>query len=386
MPTPTSTTFKQGDTYFNPNTGKPDGTVQFDAQTGKPLARGATTTQQNQLIVTGTKPASQFAKNTQELTRALNSATPTVPQTPNQPQPQVQPDGSKIESPYSGMGSYSDPYTQMLDKISATSDKATQNLISTIKATKASREGNVNQEYDRLKQGLMSLGLSTGNINFTPDLVYGSIQQAENARMSKLQELDREEATTLLEAQQAVEDKDFRLLKERMDYYKSIKKSRLDVLKESYDTMATEAKIGELQAFQIYDQLQKLPEKSKTAFLQEIATRFNIPLLSLTSQVAEITRDRAKKATGSGGFSKAEIASGAQDLEENKGADGYVDPYFYQDAYKKWVARGGTAKTFIANYPPKLYVNPDATNLPPYLMPAKTKSNTSDNTFVPVGV
>ncbi len=86
-----------------------------------------------------------------------------------------------------------------------------------------------------------------------------------------------------------------------MDYYKSIKKSKLDILKESYDTMNTESKIGELQAFQIYDELQKLPnEKAKLDFLTGIAAKANIPLAALTSQVGELTRSRAKAAKGSG--------------------------------------------------------------------------------------
>lgn len=40
-----STTFKQGDTYYNPQTGKADGTVQYDANTGAKLSSGQTTTQ-----------------------------------------------------------------------------------------------------------------------------------------------------------------------------------------------------------------------------------------------------------------------------------------------------------------------------------------------------
>lgn len=279
----------------------------------------------NQLIVTGTKPEQQFTKNTQDLTQAINNTTPVQQIQPTANTGQQDADQKQFMKE---MQSYSDPYTQMLDKISATSDKATQNLIATIKATKAGREANINQEYDRLKSGLMSLGLSTGNINFTPDLVYGQIAQAENARMGKLMELDRDEATALLEAQQAVEEKDFKLLKEKMDYYKSIKKSRLDILKESYDTMSYEAKIGELQANQIYDELQKLPEAQKINFLQQIATKFNIPLTALTSQVAEITRDRTKKASSGSSASDGGYTS----QEKRKLRQAGIDPANIEEA------------------------------------------------------
>lgn len=247
----------------------------------------------NQIISTGSKPKKEFAKNSQAVTQMIssNSATPMQPYQQGQDQKDM----------FKFMNTYSDPYTQMLDRISAKSDQATKNLISTIQAQKANRANTVNQEADRLKQGLMSLGVSTGNVEFTPDLVYGNIAQAENARMSKLQELDRDEATALLEATQASEEKDFKLLRERMDYIKSIKKSRLDLLKESSDILSYENKIGEQQATRIYDELQKLPEAQKLQFLQQVATQFDIPLTALTSQVNEITRDRTKASgTGSG--------------------------------------------------------------------------------------
>lgn len=329
----------------------------FAATTWKP-------TTNNNLIVTGTKPAQDFAKNTQYINQAINQTGQTNPQI-TQP---VLPDGSKIESPLAGMENYSDPYTKMLDKISATSDKATQNLIATIKAQKANQVRNINEETDRLKSGLMSLGLSTGNINFTPDLVYGSIAQAENARMSKLTELDRNEATALIEAQQASENKDFQLLKERIDYIKSIKKTRLDLLKDSYDTMAYEAKIGELQANQIYDELQKLPESSKLPFLQQIATKFNIPLAALTSQVGEITRDRAAKTKKSGGGTsggKVTIASASAEIGQYLkpiseggvlGEDGYMSPYKWLELRDTWLKNKLTKSTFDTLF--KRYLNP----------------------------
>lgn len=308
--TPTLGTSGQGvaqlQTQLNTqNAGMPGWTpLEVDGIYGPLTQAGANFKPQSQLIVTGTNPEKEFAQNTQEINNMIQTNSAYNPQqNPNQTQNPNQnyTVGQEEQGLANMMQNYSDPYTQMLDKIASTSDKATQNLIATIKATKSSREANINTEYDRLKQGLFSLGLSSDKMQFTPDLVYGQITQAENARMSKLQELDRQEATALLEAQQASEEQDFKTLREKREYLKSIRKSRLDLLKESYDTMAYETKIGELQAFQIYDELQKMPEANKMPFLQQLASKFNIPVSALTSQVAEITRDRQKKAQGTGG-------------------------------------------------------------------------------------
>lgn len=348
--------------------------LKVDSKYG-PLTKAALEFKPNKIIVTGTKPEQQFAQNSQYINQQIqNTATGNTPT-----QPQVQPDGSTIESPLAGMENYSDPYTQMLDKIGATSDKATQNLIATIKAQKANRMNTINQETDRLKSGLMSLGLSTENINFTPDLVYGSIAQAENARTDKLMELDRNEATALLEAQQASENKDFALLKDRVDYIKSIKKSRTDLLKESYDTMATESKIGEIQAFQIYDELQKLPsEKSKLSFLQQIASKFNIPLSALTSQVSEITRDRAEKAK-KGTTEKVTVAEASAEIKANLkpiseggvlGEDGYMSPQQWLALRDEWTELNLTKTSFETLF--KRYLNPESYKMAGYTSPKDT--------------
>lgn len=328
-------------------------------QTGQPTT--------NPLIVTGTNPANQFNQDSQ----ALNNALATIGQ------------GNQITNQITGSSAlnadksnselaqvYSDPYTQMLDKIAAKSDKATQNLIATIKANKYSRESNVNQEYDRLKQGLFSLGLSTDKLQYTPDLVYGSIMQAENQRTAQLQQLDQQEATALLEAQQARENKDFTLLKEKMAYIKDIKNQRLETLKNSFDTMNYEAKIGEIQAKQVYDQLQKIPPAKRTEFLQAIATKLNIPLAAITSQVAEIQRTRAKGTKKSstnttGSTVKLTPSKGISLLtpkfEANKGEDGYVDPTEWTKARTLWMSQGLSKSTFDNNF--KQYLNPESYSL-----------------------
>jgi len=92
----------------------------------------------NPLIVTGSGSAMQFGQNSQLLNQMLGNlntgtsgaigsggATPLANSSMN-------PDGTPNMN-------YTDSYTQALDKLSANSDKATQNLIATIKSQKASR-------------------------------------------------------------------------------------------------------------------------------------------------------------------------------------------------------------------------------------------------------
>lgn len=85
------------------------------------------------------------------------------------------------------------------------------------------------------------------------------------------------------------------------------------------------------------------------------------------------------------------IQGGSKKLEASRGADGFVDPYVYKEAYDGWVngfvdSKGvkqppiGTAAEFASKFPPEKYVNPAAssiTNLLPAFLQNKTKSNRS---------
>ncbi len=340
----------------------------------------------NQLIVTGTNPAKEFAKNTQEINQMIEgraAANATGNTTANTA------DGTG-DNANADLSNYSDSYTQMLDKISATSDKATQNLIATIKAKKANQLTSVNDNYDRLESGLMSLGLSTGEINYSPEMVYGKITQAENQRTQKLQQLDQEEATAQLEAQQAAEKNDFELLKERKDYIKEIKNQKLELLKQNYETLSYENKIGEEQATQVYDELQKMPEDKKLPFLQTLADKFNIPLVALTSQVSELGRKRNKSSgsTASTTKTKNTAISGINSILNNRekdasgysvrGEDNYVDPSVYLDVFHQWQDAGFSDKEFFSKFDPKIYVNPDSYSLLPENFKPKKSSDSGD--------
>ncbi len=345
----------------------------FDPNTGSKLLPGETVTvkPQNNLIVTGTQPAADFAKNSQYITNLISSknTTPTTPTT--------DPSGNPITTQNTdpSQPNYSDSYTQMLDRISSTSDAATKNLIATIQANRQNQTNTINKDADRLKSGLMSLGLETGQINFTPDLVYGHIQQAENDRMAKLSDIDQKEATALLDAQQAADNKDFTLLKDRVDYIKSLKQDQIDVLKNTYETMNYQQEIGKIQATQIYDELQKLPNSSaKLSFLQGIASKYNIPLEALTSQVSAITKANAKsssKSSPSTAFKTSQnIAKVTPLMEKIKGGDGYIDPQQWVNARTEWQTAGGTEASFKSNF--LKYLNPISYKLAGYTPPKST--------------
>lgn len=71
----------------------------------------------------------------------------------------------------------------------------------------------------------------------------------------------------------------------------------------------------------------------------------------------------------------SDIQQGMSILNKNKGTDGFVDPYVYKQMYTTWVNAGYSPQSFTTAFPPKDYVNPAETILPPYLAPPKAKSS-----------
>ncbi len=289
------------------------------------------------VIVTGSGPAKDFANHTQFINNQIQTKSAYVPPAPTatptagavpagwDPQtyanfkaanPGLEPTpedtakmnaagGSattgKTQTGAPSTDTYSDAYTQQLDKIAATSDKATQNLIATIKASRANQGRDINEQYDRLKSGLFSLGVSTGQINFTPELVYGKVNAAENTRLAKLQDIDQKEATALIDAQQASEDKDLSLLKEKRTYIDSLKQTRLDLLKKSYDTLSAESGIAKLEATSIYDAMQPLNADQRAKYLQAVSQKYDVPLITLQAALNAEQASRQKKAKSTSG-------------------------------------------------------------------------------------
>lgn len=311
----------------------------------------STPTQQGGGVVVSSAPAEmQFAQNSAALQQMLNNL--------GQGIGEVKPFDEKT---------YSDPFTQSLDKLAKTSDESAKALIATIQAQKMQQKFDLTKTYDNYKRGLQLLGIQHNEAQFTPDQLYGKVLAAENEFQQKINRLDAEEAKALMDAKLAREEKNLSFLKEKMNYIKQIKKEKNDALKDLYERMSMETKIADIQAGQIYDQLQKLPASQKESFLSGVASRFGIPLATLVQAVANEKTDRAKgkKSTGTGGSGKfvlsQAISTVTPQLNAIKGEDGYIDPYKWMIARDKWMQAGGTLANFKSNF--KHLVNPESYDL-----------------------
>lgn len=366
----------------NYNTNNPTATpLKVDGLYG-PVTNTALNPQKSSLIVNSNSAKIQGMKDSSDLSNILNK----YGLNNNQNTTAAKDDNTPVN----------DAYTSMLDKISGNSDLATQRLISEIKATKQNQENKLDKDYESYKGGLQLLGIQHNEATFSPDLLSSHIQQATSEHEQKLNDLNRQETKALMDAKDAQDKGNLSLLKDRMDYIKQIKTDQKNELKNYYDTISQEDKASGILGAQLFDTVneatQGLNPEDHDKFIVALAQKLNVSPTSLVKGLAdekakrdktELTTKNAqatlnkklKPATGATGMSKAQISLGEQKLKDSRGADGYVDPNTYQQAYNDWK---GTTKQFTTAYPPKDYVNPKNKNLPPYLMPPKTKSTSTD--------
>lgn len=232
--------------------------------------------QQNQMGV-GSGPArSQFMQQSSNLQNLLNQFNTANPQgVPGQGEGDINVD------------TYQDPYTQALTQQAQQGDQYTKALIGSLQARNQGLKNEMAGQYDSYKRGLQLLGIQTNSAQSTPDLLMGHIQQAQNEYTSKIQNLNQEEAFTIMEAENARADKNLSLLKEKMDYVKEIKKEKQNALKEAYERMSLEADVSKEQVGLYYDKMQTLNDEDKEDFLIAISKKFNIPLPGLVKAMSD---------------------------------------------------------------------------------------------------
>lgn len=339
------------------NAGKPGWVpLKEDALYGPLTQAGANWKPQSQLAVTAGPAKTALSNYSGQLSGFLNELNSTQGATSTRENPDT--------------AALSDPFIQQLEKHKQTSDDATKMLISTIQAATQNQKGELAKTYDSYKRGLQLLGIQHNQAQFTPDLLAGHILEAQNEYRTKVSALDAEQAKELMDAKVAQDNSDLSTLKQKMERVKQIKQEKNDALKDLYDKMSTEQKIGDIQAHTIYDQLQKLNASEKEIFLQAVAKKYGIPLQTLVQSVADEATARTKASTKGEKQTAAEKESSTYAsinqlfTAGSKSSDGmpYIDDngYAIPKQFKKVMAAareaGISRADFIAEYANLIYI------------------------------
>lgn len=315
--------------------------------------------------------------------------------------PKVDANGNPIPDPNAATGGIdisatsTDPFISQLNTISQNSDTATKMLIQQAQSTASAAEASATKDSENYQAGLQLMGIQSGGLAANPTITAGGINEAKSALASKISTLESVKAKAISDADTARDDNDLKTLNEKMTYVKQIEAQQKQALSDFQTNITNQTVKAAADAKAIsgavYQTMSTLDDADKEAFINAVSQKYSIPPATLVSALTDYQNTQAKTdlsiknsqstldkknnpSSGTGAVSKTQITQGEQYLNSKKGSDGFVDPDSYQKAYDDFLAKGGTTKAFLAAYPPKDYVNPAATTLPSYLMPAKTKA------------
>jgi hypothetical protein len=104
------------------------------------------------------------------------------------------------------------------------------------------------------------------------------------------------------------------------------KKKKNQALKDISDQLTAETSIAENQAHVIYETLNTLSENEKEIFLQQVAKKYNIPLGTLVTALADEKTKRTEKVkTGKAGTSSG--GGGSEDFGDETVGDDFQGLY-----------------------------------------------------------
>lgn len=284
-----------------------------------------TTTQTNPIVVSATPATNQYNQYTSQLNGYLsalnntpNNANPAAPATTDNP------------AGTATISNTNDAYTQTLDNVSKTSSAATQALINSIQAQRATQQNTTDAQYNNYKGALQQLGIQHNEAQFSPDLLTSHINAVESAHQEKLNSIQTEMNKAMLDAESAQQKNDLSTLKDKMTYIDTLNKQRQDYLKNIADNLTATSKINDTYAGQIYDNLQNLSPNEQEAYIQAVAQKYasqGVSLDGLAKSLASIKAARAvadteaktKQADLAKTLSETEIAKNKAPIDLAKG-------------------------------------------------------------------
>jgi hypothetical protein len=157
-----------------------------------------------------------------------------------------------------------------------------------------------------------------------------------------------------------------------------IEKDILDAKQSSQKAINTEIEQFNTKARTVYNEFLDVTSKTAQTYIKEFLKtvsgglsdkylkEFNTNLAAASKKTTTASTEKPF-VSGKAKFTGEDISGLETGFNQNRGSDGYINPDIYKAAYDQWIQLGGLGKDFITKFPPKNYVNPANTTLPPVL-------------------
>lgn len=274
---------------------------------------------------------------------------------------------------------------QTQDQVNSTLDSITsgtyplspaeQSQVTAIKSQYSSAIDAANKYAKAVALGATARVAADGIQEYSPAEAIGEIHAAVNAGAQKIDALNAKVLDSQLKLSSSLTNNDYKAASRLYTQISNDIKARTDEISKINTTLATQTtklqtnalnaaklQINSLLASDKLDMTQKqnvVTNALKSGTLDE-KTRHDIQT-EVTAQLKaqknpSVTKPPADTVTNTETW-----------LNGTRGADDYVDPNAYKQAFDSWISSGYQAKDFVKNYPPKQFVNPANDWLPKYL-------------------
>jgi hypothetical protein len=227
----------------------------------------------------------------------------------------------------------------------------TSKLIDSISTQFAIRKGQQEQVTKGQTAGITASGYRSGANQVLQNYQGALISETERAGISKLAELDAEQAKLTSEAEIARLDKDYKAFNDAMDNLRAIRKEKTSTVNDIYKESLNYTK--------------------------------NLQEMELDRKKYELDVIKAGKGSGSGNSKTdwnkvdASLRSGGQfgeTIYNGIGEDDKVDPYLYLELYNSLSL--ADRQTLVKKYPPEKFINKESYNLlPASIIPKKSSTS-----------
>lgn len=141
-----------------------------------------------------------------------------------------------------GVATANDPYLAMLSTMKATSDAASQTLISATQQQFEARKAQLAATNTSEHAGLMQALISSGNARYAPILAGQTMTADETSHVLALSDIDAQESTAVAQLQKAQSDQDFQAMGKALDHLDSLKSDKIAVATKLADEAAATTK------------------------------------------------------------------------------------------------------------------------------------------------
>lgn len=143
-----------------------------------------------------------------------------------------------------------DPFAELFGAMMQNNQTGQDNAIASATAASARAKGQEEQGKQQYIAGVTTAGIKNDTARYLPEYQMGIIEKARQSYTDRYQQLDQAEKLAIAQAKQARNEADVKVLTEKLNYVKQLRKEKADALQKAQEMEWEKYKFNNLSAYQ----------------------------------------------------------------------------------------------------------------------------------------